>query len=161
MRAKVLAAIEAYSEGLSITKAIASAKLQNKAFYKALHSDHALMVLYEDVQKARSFMMLDEAYEIGSERKGDPKLMRAMADVRMKLAAMLNPDRFGPRVQVTNVEKIDLREAINEGLIRAGRPPRDLGNAIEGQYSVITDETPSDATDTQSGDAPGEADPFS
>ena len=165
MREKILATIETYAAGGTISAALEANGISKTPFYKMLRQVPEIMALYEAAIKVRGYVMLDEAYEIGSDEKLDPRSVRVMAEIRMKIAALNNPDRFGDRVNVQHEVKPDLQAAIEAGKRRAAIPTRDLAEVIDAEYSVVPPENHPATADKQSGDvsiSPSEAaiDPF-
>ena len=151
MRDKVLAAIEIYASGGTITRAIQEAGLKSlNHFYTTIRKEPEILALYEAAIKGRSFVMLDEAYEIGSDNELDAKKARAKAEIRFKIAALSNPDRFGDRVNVQHEVKPSLAGAIEAGKARALQPPRDLAPVIDAEYTMISDASPAHTPDKQS-----------
>lgn len=166
MRDKVLAAIEIYAAGGTITKAIADAGLKsNTPFYATLRKDPEILQLYEAAMKVRSYVMLDEAYEIGSDDELDAKKARAKSEIRFKIAAMSNPDRFGDRMNVQHEVKPSIAAAIAAGKERALLPQRDPAPVIDTTYTEVSNTYDNVASDKQSDAAPEqpgaiEIDPF-
>jgi len=150
MRDKVLAAIETYAAGGTILKALAQHGVDKDRFYAMLRKDAELFEAYQATWRARSFVMLDEAYEIGSDDERDPKAARVMSEIRLKVAALANPDRFGDRVNVQHEVKPSLAGAIEAGKARALQPPRDLAPVIDAEYTMISDASPAHTPDKQS-----------
>lgn len=159
MRNKVLRAFELYSEGGSIGKHLDTVGLSRRDFYRTKRNDHELSAIYLEIQEARADMMVDEAYELGSDTSLDPRAMRAMVEVRVKIAGMFDRKRFGDKIAVEHEIRPNLVAAIESGRSRAALPSRDLHPIIDVQAIDITPMLASSATDMQSEE--GEIDPFS
>lgn len=166
MRDKVLAVIEAYAAGGTVSAALASVGIDKKPFYKLIRKDPEILALYEACNKVRAHVMLDEAYELGSDKELDPRSVRVMAEIRMKLAALQNPDRFGDRVNVQHDVKPSIISAIEAGKQRALRPPSNLADIIDTTCTEIPTACAAQAADKQSasdeiaGGQATEIDPF-
>lgn len=154
MRDKVLAAIELYASGGTITKAIAEAGLRSVTpFYATIRKDAEVMALYEAAIKTRSYVMLDEAYELGSDKDLDAKKARAQSEIRFKIANLTNPDRFGDRLKLEHEVRPSLIQAIDQGKARALRPQCDPALITDAEYTVIPSTCDVQASDMQSDEA--------
>ena len=169
MRDLVLKVFETYSEGGSINAAIDAFNMKHSDFYRIKRENPDLQALYLEIQKARADMMYDEAYGISEdvmnpELKTDPRNARVAADIRMKIAAAFDRDRFGDNVKVNIAGTIDLTGALIEAKQRASLPGRNLDTITDAEYETLPDVASMRSPDKQSGAAqllPGFVDPFS
>ena len=169
MRDLVLKVFEKYSEGGSIGAAIDSVNMKHGDFYKTKRQHPDLQALYLEIQMARADMMYDEAYAISedvldTELKTDPRSARVAADIRMKIAAAFDRDRFGDNVKIDVRGTIDLSTALIEAKQRASQPGRNLETVSDAEYEVLPHVQRIEPPDLQSDNASvpaGFVDPFS
>ena len=154
MRDKVLAAIEVYSAGGTIERALETVGISKTPFRKMLRQDPEIMALYESAMAARSYVFQDDAYkvadEMGTDDGLDPANARVKAEILLKLAGAAHPDRFGNRVNVQHEVKPSLAGAIEAGKARALQPPRDLAPVIDAEYTMVSDASQAHTSDKQS-----------
>jgi hypothetical protein len=164
MRDKVLKLFETYAEGGSLGHALDKIGLSRMAFYKALRDDPSLKTLYYDIQASRADMMYDESYKISEDvltvEGTDPRSARVAADIRMKIAAAFDRDRFGDNVKVTHAGQIDISGALLEAKNRSLRPARDLQTISDAQYIELPSLLAAEPTDKQSAERKDFVDPF-
>jgi hypothetical protein len=178
MRDKVLEVFKIYAEGGSINAALDTLGMKRGDFFRVKRESPDLQALYLEIQKARADMMYDEAYEISADvlepevtviqdgdktvisKPADPRAARVAADIRMKIAAAFDRDRFGDNVKVNIAGTIDLTGALSEARARTLLPGRNLGNAIDVEFEQIPSVQRVGATDKQSGAPSGFVDPF-
>ncbi len=123
------------------------------AFYRALRENPDLKQAYHDVQAGRADMMYDEAYAISTDANLDPRHARVASDIRMKMAAAFDRQRFGERIDMTLSGHVDLTAALLEARNRASlQPPRDLEVIPDAEYMAIPKACPDGAADTASVD---------
>lgn len=154
MRDKVLAAIEAYSAGGTIEKALQSVGISKTPFRRILKEEPEVMALYEAAMRSRSYVFLDDAFtvadEMGTENGLDPANARVKAEILMKLSGAANPDRFGNRVNVQHEVKPSIINAIEEGRKRSLRPPCDPALITDAEYTDISAPCALETSDKQS-----------
>jgi peptide deformylase len=165
MRDKVLKMFETYAEGGSLGLALDKIGLSRMAFYKAMRDDPSLKSLYYDIQASRADMMYDESYKISEDvltvEGTDPRSARVAADIRMRIAAAFDRDRFGDNVKVTHAGQVDISGALLEARNRSLRPARDLPTISDAQYVELPTLSIADPTDKQSVTRKDFIDPFS
>jgi hypothetical protein len=166
MREQVMKAFETYSEGGSIGQALDAINMRRGDFYKVLRADPALKALYLEIQQSRADMMYDESYEISEQalnEGADPRGARVASDIRMKIAAAFDRDRFGDNVKVNIAGTIDLTGALIEAKQRAALPGRNLDTITDAEYETLPSVALASSPDKQSGAhvPAGFVDPFS
>ena len=169
MRDKVLAAIEVYSAGGTIERALQEVGISKTPFRKILKQEPEILALYEAAMRSRSYVFQDDAFAVadamGTEEGLDPANARVKAEILLKLSGAANPDRFGAKLAVQHEVKPSLTQAIEQGRQRALRPPRDLAPVIDAEYTDVTAPCASETSDKQSAavenlPAPDAIDPF-
>lgn len=151
MRDKVLKAIEIYAEGGTIKAARAALNLKGSDFYACLRANPDIDAQYREVQRSRADMMIDEAYDISTDKDGDPRIMRVQADVRVKIAGLYDRQRFGEKIDLTVHNHVDLSAALLEARNRAlPQPLRNLENVTDAEFVALPGISDSGAADKQS-----------
>lgn len=163
MRDKVLEAIEVYSAGGTIEKALQTVGISKTPFRRILREEPDIMAKYEAAMASRSYVFLDDAFavadEMGTDSGLDPANARVKTDILIKLAGAAHPDRFGNRVNVQHEIKPSISAAIEEGKQRALRPPCDPANVIDATFTEVTNTCLPSTADKQSAVSEKPADP--
>ncbi len=159
MRDKVLKVFEIYAEGGSVGMALDSVGLMRGSFYKHLRENPEIRQIYEDIQRSKADMIVDEAYEISLDKSANPRLARVQAEIRLKIAAAYDRKKFGDKLAVEHDAGPNLAAAIAEAKGRALLPPRDPGQITDAEYTEIPAPKASEPTDKQSEVSPDKAKP--
>lgn len=148
---KVKRVFTLYSEGGAVSPLILQVGIKFSEFYRILRENPSLQQEYYEIQRSRADMMTDEVYldSMDAEQK-DARLLRARAELKLRVAGFYDRKRFGDKVQVEIDTGPDLTAALLAARQRSALPARDLasGELIQdAAYKVI--EGPS-VTDMQS-----------
>ena len=159
MRDKVLKIFEINAEGGSVAPAIDSTGLKRGLFYKFLRENPDLQQLYYEIQRSKADAIVDEAYQISMNDKADPRLARVQAEIRLKIAATYDRQRFGDKIAVEHDAGPNLMEALEAAKSRALLPPRDPGKVTDAEYTEIPAPKAAEPSDKQSEVSPDKAEP--
>lgn len=160
MRERVEACLATYAEGGSIDGARKMHGLSGTDFYGALRQYPELRAKYHDIQADRADMMIDEAYQHGSNPELHPGTARVMVETRVKIAALYDRRRFGERVDINVTQVPDIAGALADArarlALRHARDPLDISDAQVVEPAALPHRSAGDALSADPA-APGKA----
>lgn len=151
MRDKVLAVLETYSAGGTLKAALKAHALHPHSFYTFLDDNPEIMAKHQAIKRHRADMMVDEAYEIGTDENAEPRRARVQIDSRIKIAGFYDRQQFGEKIDLTVHNHVDLSAALLEARNRAlPQPLRNLENVQDAEFVALPGAIDSGTADKQS-----------
>lgn len=141
-----------YAKGEKIVAIFEQLGIKSGDFYEFKARCPELDTAYSVAREARTEMLMDETISI-SDEVGDSQRARNRIQARQFLASRLNRKTFGDQVDINVSGQIDLKAALTEARGRALRPPRDLGQIVDAEYTMIPSTSQDGTPDKQSGSA--------
>ncbi len=106
----------------SVRKSLIEHGVTPQDFYRYLHENPSQMEAYMLAQGAMAEDLAEEIVEI-ADNSSDPQKARNQIDARKWFASKIKPSKFGDRLELTLNQVVDLKSALNDALLRAGKEP--------------------------------------
>jgi hypothetical protein len=121
-------------EGMTLTAAVELAGFKPSSVRAALRRHPEMDAEFERARKASADAFADQVIEI-SDTDPDPRRARVRGDARKWFAGVVDPKRYGPKMDLTVNTNVDIAGAISEGRSRANAVPLvpvcdQLGNVV-------------------------------